>query len=263
MKNICEQKTTKRYRSYPLNFLMAAVLFFICFNAYAQETMQFDSEAKKLEFIRQVLKKEKYLRPNEYNAPHCKQIMEDFLANKNFKAIEPVVRADSLDDPRIAKWRQCEDKGLSGVLVFESLDLLGGPPYRYYRIELDGNKENGPEDMIYHNKCEGEISGRYCMISKNGYTWVDLSDCEIKKGGFTVTGALERRHSHPNAIFLNALVYYKGELWAADFVGGFGFSLMRWLDRERMETCQLWIFESKEKENSYYKKYPPIKTNSK
>jgi len=34
---------------------MAAVLFFICFNAYAQETMKFDSEAKKLEFIRQML----------------------------------------------------------------------------------------------------------------------------------------------------------------------------------------------------------------
>ena len=40
MKNNGEQTTTKRYRSYPLKFLMAAVLFLICFNAYAQETMQ-------------------------------------------------------------------------------------------------------------------------------------------------------------------------------------------------------------------------------
>ena len=234
---------TKRYRSYPLKFLMAAVLFFICFNAYAQETMQFDSEAKKLEFIKQTLKKEKYLRPSEYNAPHCKQIMKDLLADKNFKAIEPVVRADSVDDPRMAKWKQCEDKGLSGVLVFESLNLLGAPPYRYYRIELDENTENGPEDMIYHNQCKGDISGRYCMVSSTGYTWVDLSNCEIEKGGFYVTGALETRSSKPDAIYLNTLVYCKGELWALDFVDGFDFSLMRWLDHERMETCRWKLYK--------------------
>ncbi len=236
------QKMTKKYASYPLKFLIAAVLFFVCFNAFAQETMQFESEAKKLEFIRQVLKKEKYLRPTEYNAPHCKQIMKDFLANKNFKAIEPVVRADSINDLRMAKWRQCEEYGLGGENVFKSLDLLGGPPYRYYRIELDGNEENGPEDMIYHNKCEGETSIRFCMISKNGYTWVDLSNCMIKDG-FPVTGALE---SHSDADFLNALVYYKGKLWAADFVGGFDFKLMRWLDHERMETCRWRLFKPEE-----------------
>jgi hypothetical protein len=189
-----------------------------------------------------VLKKEKYLRPTEYNAPHCDQIMKDFLANKNFKAIEPVVRADSINDPRMAKWRQCEEYGLGGENVFKSLDLLGGPPYRYYRIELDGNEENGPEDMIYHNKCEGETSIRFCMISKNGYTWVDLSNCMIKDG-FSVTGALE---SHSDADFLNALVYYKGKLWAADFVGGFDFKLMRWLDHERMETCRWRLFKPEE-----------------
>ncbi len=226
---------------------MASAVFFICFNAYGQETMQFDSEAKKLEFIRQTLIKEKYLRSDEHNAPHCKQIMKDLLANKNFKAIEPVVRADSVDDPRMAKWKQCEENELPrNPLSFESLDLLGAPPYRWYKIELDGNKEDGQEDMIYYNKCEGEISIKYpCMISKNGYTWVDLSNCEIKKGGFPVTGALERKHSHPDAIFLNTLVYYRGELWAMDFIGGFSIKLMKWLDPERLETCQWWLYKPK------------------
>lgn len=242
MKNNGQQKMTKRYRSCPLKFLMTAVLFFICFNAYAQETMQFDSEAKKLEFIRQTLKKEKYLRPSEYNAAHCGQIMKDFLANKNFKAIEPIVRADSINDPRMAKWKQCEDNELPrNPLSFESLDLLGAPPYRWYRIELDGNKENGPEDMIYHNQ-----TSEPGKLGETGYTSVDLSNCEIKQGGFTVTGALARRHSHPDAIFSNTLVYYKGELWAEDFVSDFDFSLMRWLDHERMETCRWLLFKPKE-----------------
>ncbi len=93
----------KRYRSYPLKFLMPTVLLFICFNAYAQESTKFESEAKKLEFIRQMLTKENYLRLSEYSAPHCKPMMKDLLANTNFKAIEPDVRADSVDDPRIAK----------------------------------------------------------------------------------------------------------------------------------------------------------------
>lgn len=262
MKNNGEQKMTKGYRSYRLKFLMAVVLFFICFNAYAQESMQFDSEAKKLEFIRQMLKKGKYLRPNEYNAPHCKQIMKEFLADKNFKAIEPVVRADSVDDPAMAKWKQCERKDYHDYNVdperfFDWLDSLGGPPYRYYRIELDGNKGNGPEDMIYHNQ-----TSEPGKLGKTGYTWVDLSNCEIKDV-FPVTGALEGRSSKPDAVYLNALVYYKGELWAIDFVDGFAFSLMRWRNHKRMETCQLWIFKSKEEEESYYKKYPRINTNSK
>ena len=246
MKKNGEQKRTKRYRSYSLKFLVGGVLIFVCFNAYAQETMQFDNEAKKLEFIRQALKKEKYLRSDEYNAPHCKQIMKDFLANKNSKAIEPVVRADSVDDPRMAKWKQCEDKDYHDYNVdpkqfFDWLDKLGAPPYRYYKIDLDGNKANGTEDMIYYN-----IPSDRNKRGETGYTWVDLSNCEIKKGGFTVTGALERRYSHPNATFLNTLVYYKDKLWALDFVDGFDFSPMRWLDRDRMETCQWWLFKPKE-----------------
>jgi hypothetical protein len=238
MKNNGEQKMTKRFSSHPLRFLVAAVLFLICFNAYAQETMKFDSEAKKLEFIRQMLAKEKYLRPSSEDkhifAPRCKGMMKDLLANKNFKAVEPAVRADSIDDPRMAKWRQCDREDLlGGPFVFRSLDLLGAPPYRWYRIELDGNKENGPEDMIYYNMSK-DLPG-----SITGYTWVDLENCKIKNG-FTVTGALQTWSRKPNAIYLNTLLYYKGELWALDFVDGYGIKLMRWLDRERMETC-FWV----------------------
>ena len=242
MKNNGQQKTTKIYSSYTLKFLLAVVLFFICFNAYAQESMKFNNEAKKLEFIRQMLGKEKYLRLSEYSALHCKQIMKDLLANRNFKAIEPDVRADSVDDPRMVKWRQCENKDYHDYNVdvkdfFDWLDKLGDPPYRYYKIELDGNRANGPEDMIYYNQ---PIDPKRLKLGTTGYTWVDLSNCE-RKGGFPATGSLTTRSAKPNAIYLNTLVYYKGELWAVDFVDGFGFSLMRWLDLERMETCQWWL----------------------
>jgi hypothetical protein len=224
---------------YLRKFLMATALILICFNAYAQETMQFDSEAKKLEFIRQMLKKEKYLRESEIDPPYGKQMMKDLLANKNFKAIEPDVRADSADDPRLAKWRRCEE-GEGGPLTFVSLWYLGAPPYRYYRIELDGNKENGPEDMIYHNMPQGKGEP-----GRTGYTWVDLKNCDIKDG-FDITGALEHWSDKPNAVYLNMLVYYKGRLWAMEFVDGQDFSLYHWLDHGRMETC-LWALFKPEK----------------
>ncbi|MCJ7784183.1 MAG: hypothetical protein MUP41_09625, partial [Desulfobacterales bacterium] len=91
-------------------------------------------------------------------------------------------------------------------------------------------------DMIYHN----QPSDRNKQ-GETGYTWVDLSNCEIKKGGFTVIGALKIFPRKPDAIYLNTLVYHKGQLWAVEFVDGFGFSLKRWIDHERMETCQ-WYF---------------------
>ena len=100
---------------------------------------------------------------------------------------------------------------------------------------MDGNKANGPEDMIYDNQTSepGEQG-------TTGYTWVDLSNCEIKDG-FPIIGALTKWSRKPDAVYLNTLVYYRGELWAVDFVDGFGFSFKRWLDRKRMETCQ-WYF---------------------
>ncbi|MGZ3535783.1 MAG: hypothetical protein ACXU9K_11225 [Thermodesulfobacteriota bacterium] len=244
MENNYERKMTKRHHSFPLEFLMVAVLLLINFNAYPQESMKFDNEAKKLEFIRQMLAKEKYLRLSEYSAPHCKPMMEDLLANKNFKAIEPDVRADSVDDPRMAKWKQCEHKDYHDYNVdvknfFDWLDALGAPPYRYYRIDLDGNKANGLEDMIYYNQ---PIDPNRLKQGDTGYTWVDLDNCE-RKDGFPATGWMTNTSDKPNAIYLNTLVYYKGKLWAVDFVDGFGFSLMRWLDRERMETCYWRLFK--------------------
>jgi hypothetical protein len=55
MKNNGERKMTKRYRLYTLNFLTAAVLFIICFNAYAQQSMQFDGEAKTPDMEKQII----------------------------------------------------------------------------------------------------------------------------------------------------------------------------------------------------------------
>ena len=93
-------------------------------------------------------------------------MMKDFLAGESFKAIEPDVRADSADDPHLAKWKKCEEETISPH-GFHWLSDLGGPPYRYYKIELDENKENGPEDILYYNMSKD------IPRSTTGYVWVD------------------------------------------------------------------------------------------
>jgi hypothetical protein len=225
-------------------FFMACVCILLVYatNINAQESMRFDSEAKKLEFIRDMLLKEKHLRLSEHMRGHCVDIMKDLLSGNGFQAIEPYVRADSADDPRLEKWSQCRqhdyhDFDIDPKQFFGWLPQLGAPPYRYYRIELDGNLENGPEDLIYH-----ESPDRPTSTTSTGYTWVDLKNCEIKHGGFSATGARSKISKKPNAIYLNTLVRYRGYVWAIDYVEGFGLNISRWVNREGMEICQWWLF---------------------
>jgi hypothetical protein len=246
MKKHKVMKMIKQNKLYFIRYWLAAVILFMCVNAYAQETMQFDSEAKKLEFVRQMLLKEKYLRPSKGSSePHCELMMKDFLAGESFKAIEPDVRADSADDPHLAKWKKCEEETISPH-GFHWLSDRGGPPYRYYKIELDENKENGPEDILYYNMSKD------IPRSTTGYVWVD--GCERKRT-FAIIGALQNWSDKPNAVYLNALVYYKDQLWAMQFIDGQSLKLSRWLDN-RQQGCLSFIFESEEEAKKFYKLYP-------
>lgn len=230
------------------NFLLiiGIIGMMICSSACAQESMQFKSEAKKLDFVRKMLKNEKHMRVSEYSTSHCNQMMKDLLEGKNFKAIEPYLRTDSEDDPRLARWNQCKQKDYHDVGVdedrfFGGLSELGDSPYRFYRIELDGNRKNGPEDMVYYEKPSDPLKS-----GDTGYTWVDLMKCE-RKDGFPVGSMSQFREK---AVSLNALVYYKGKLWAIDYVEGLEFSLMRWINLTKMKTCQWWLYDPKKSKTS-------------
>lgn len=197
--------------------------------AWGGETMVFTSEDKKLEFIKKKMVKEKHRRLVSFGVSNCEEMMDDFLAGKNFRAIEPKVRVNSIDDSRLKKWKQCDDgeKGNYG-----GLEYLGGPPYRYYQIELDNNTKNGPEDMIYY-----EYSDKYYgMIT--GYDWVDLKECEIM-GGFQVSIWPPEQ----DQISLNALAYYKNEFWVVDYKSGSYFRLVTRIGKGEQGTCSWALFQ--------------------
>lgn len=229
----------RQLKAFSLILLAVGSFTFFCESAGGQESMRFDSEARKLDFIRHyVATHRKQIKPFENSPPDCFRVLNDFLADRHFKAIEPVVIADSEDDPRLAKWDQCRgsdyrDLGLAPEELYGSLRLLGGPPYRYYRVELDGNKSNGPEDLIYQETPKDP--SKQTNQTFTGYTWVDLKRCKMK-GTFHATGYVSRFSSKKDAVYLNVLIDYKGQVWFLDYVEGFSLTIARWLGRG-MKTC--------------------------
>jgi|WetSurMetagenome_2_1015567.scaffolds.fasta_scaffold00868_4 hypothetical protein len=216
--------------------MVSGIIISFAINASALESMKFDNEAKKLDFIRQTLKKEKIVVPDK-DPKYCAVMMKDFLAGKNFRAIEPDVRADSADDPRLARWRQCENKESKASDpqdIFDYLESWGSPPYRYYRIGLFGVKGKKPEDLIYLNEAaDGPAS--------SGYAWVNLKRCEIVSG-LPTTRQCDLISKKQNAVILNALVYYKSRLWVVDYSERSYFKLLRRIALDRFETCRWRLF---------------------
>lgn len=231
--------------------LVLGAMFCFCMSANAQENMKFDNEAKKLDFMRQMLSKEKNIwMMNQQYYPLCKGRMQDLLAGKDLKAVEPDVIADSEDDLRLEKWKQCRNRDLRNDFpdiadknFFVALSQVGAPPYRYYRIELDDNPQNGPEDMIYYEYSEE-------LDRHTGYARVDINRCEIKST-YIVTSASSNSSTKPHAVYINTLVYYKGGIWLIDFVEG-GSLLLEKLDRTAV--CH-WRFS----ESAYPAKKEKIK----
>jgi hypothetical protein len=178
---------------------------------HAWESHQFANETEKLKAIQEVVRTLALREPYAQDQ-FCAAFIEDFRAGRNIAAIEPVARADSYDDPGIAKWRRCDDATQDDMrtddpnkLGYNGIGLFGGPPFRYYRIEIDGNPHDGPEDLLYHESVK-----RGSGYGRTGYTWVDLEGCAIRGGAPIATGYLSDR-SRPELYRLN-MVVVRGEV---------------------------------------------------
>ena len=174
-----------------------------------QESYFFESEADKLRVIRDVVRQQKFVYSPRYaEAPeYCKAFMRDFVAGRNIEAIEPEFRTEDKNDPRFAELNRCKDYSFpEGVSPesFYGVGSLGDSPYRYYRLDLDDNPENGTEYLYYH-----EHGG----LGETAYSWVDVSKCEVEGGV-----AIESRQtsgSEPRALYRqNMLVRYQKEMLA-------------------------------------------------
>lgn len=174
----------------------------------AQESSQPTREANKLKALRTVLLQREFSPVSPPERAYCTQLMRDFLADREIVAVEPDVRADSEDDPALKKWHQCDNatpekmQTIDPKAGFDSIQLLGGPPFRYYRIDIDGNPKNGKEDLLYHELTRGDLK-----VGATGYTWVNLDGCFIK-GGAPI---IRSKETPPNFLSIDLVARYKGE----------------------------------------------------
>jgi uncharacterized protein YecT (DUF1311 family) len=144
-------------------------------------------ESAKLKIILEMVRARPF-RPSfdPDDTPYCKRMLSDLARGERIEAIEPRLRMDSEQNPGLERLNRCaaldraeaDDPGFQ----FFGPDQLSGPPYRYYQIELDGDADNGPEDVLYHE-------GQFSRMGNGGpgYTWVKVEKCTIG-GGAPVAG---------------------------------------------------------------------------
>ncbi|MGC2049853.1 MAG: lysozyme inhibitor LprI family protein [Gallionella sp.] len=172
----------------------------------------FDNETDKLKFM-QYIANQYVFEPTKLtaNKEFCRQFFEDFTKDVQLEAVEPDVRAYDEQDPRLDKWHRCEDKEILPD-GFDYLLGLGGPPFRYYQIEVDGKPDNGKEDIIYTDYRKADSGG---VVGHNSYHWVDLEKCKVMGGG--IVTSLNPLYPHPPNIYhLNSIVKYKDSYLTVD-----------------------------------------------
>lgn len=194
------------------------------------ENWQFARDADKLPVIGKALAGRKLVPPIKgYNKePICKAFPKDLIAGRNIEVIEPEIQildandprlggllhvpvGDKVehldrDDPRVGRWHRCDgiDVGDSAAKsnesVFQGLGLDSLLPYRFYRLELDSNSGNGPEDVVMYRLADDG----YAHI----YRWIDLQGCEIR--GMMGTGSPRVRGAdYKDALSL--MIHYRGK----------------------------------------------------
>lgn len=208
-----------------------------------EESYYFAKESEKLKVIRDVVRRQSFAwyNPHDKEPEFCKAFKKDFIEGLHLEPVEPDFRTDDAHDPRFAKLNNCTEYYRQGAEepeqgAFWGVEYWGGPPYRYYSVELDGNSDNGKEVILYH---EPTVELR---TNGTGYGWIDLHSCISKAGASQDT----RWRDTPRYLYrLTTLAKYKGELimvgispsaWAAE-ITSYNFKMWRFSKREHLLEC--------------------------
>ncbi|MBM3254637.1 MAG: hypothetical protein FJZ16_10310 [Candidatus Omnitrophica bacterium] len=150
------------------------------------------SIAQSLEF-----RKRPYIKEDE---SFCKSFLGALKAKREIEFIEPIIRTDDYNDPRLqtylgkcpklhlnksvafepriweyAKTLPEEERERLGTVTFTNMD------FRLYHVDVDNNPKNGKEYLFYGG---GGFSPRLNMAASfTNYLLVDFEKCEIKGSG--------------------------------------------------------------------------------
>lgn len=197
--------------------LFAAVA--LLFAVPAQSAGQSAAEQTKKELI-EIMKGVNFVPQLGKDTPICKTFYEDFKKQTNIEHIQPIVRADSYDDPALKSYRdQCPNfdfrKSLSVPAnqdttgwTEEEWEAVGTPTYglgnfQIYHIDIDNNPKNGEELVFYYEGTRTIVKRlpygkpmteeEYVDPAARGYQTLDLKHCKkslIGGAGFNTGGAV-------------------------------------------------------------------------
>jgi len=208
-----------------------------------EESHYFAKESEKLKVIRDVVRRQSFVwyHPYMQEPEFCKAFKKDFIDGLHLEPVEPDFRTDDAHDPRFDKLNRCTEYYRQGAEepeqgAFWGVEYWGGPPYRYYSVELDGNPANGQEVILYH---EPTVELR---TNGTGYSWIDPQTCVSRAGAGQIT---PRKDATRSLYRLTALAKYKGELimvginpsaWAAE-ITSYNFAMWRLSEKDNLLEC--------------------------
>ncbi len=148
--------------------------------------------------------------------PFCEGFLEALKsASPNIAYIEPVLRTDDPLHPGLSRYEACyRREGGRGESSF-TLCAVGERRFRLYRVELDGNMKNGPEEYLYGQEpsCnQRSPTASYARVDFNTYDACDLYDLLA----VAPENPIDKRSYSDGSI--NALVRYRDRYFIIDFV---------------------------------------------
>lgn len=175
--------------------------------ASGQESHYFKKESDKLLVMQDVVRRQEFSPSLAYQPElaFCAGFLKDFVAGRDIEVVEPNFSSNDENDPRFAKLNRCLNHvrplGTSSS-DFYNVATIGGPPYRFYRIDVDGSSENVQKDVLYsENGYQGET----------GYFWIDSEECVVRGGTNVQPRFRPAKFDSPQNIYrLNIFVLYQG-----------------------------------------------------
>jgi uncharacterized protein len=177
-----------------------------------QDPPELKTEADKLKAMQRVFAQAVRDQPKSRlqlaNHKFCRQLFEDMATGRTVTAIEPEAHIKAEDDPLLDRWRACHSaiEELPASALFP-VYFSGTVPIRLYRTELDGNRENGEEDVLFNSPFRNG-SG---LSGHAGYTWMDLEKCEVR-GAISLPDLIRFRAPPRGRRNLNLLASYQGQV---------------------------------------------------
>jgi uncharacterized protein YecT (DUF1311 family) len=194
----------------------------------------------------------------------CEALLADLQAGKDVEFIEPIVRTDDYNDPKLQAhlgrcpkskplkqvqyqpniWDYFEEEGVpeeereyAGSIYYSSMD------FKLYYVDFDGNPENGKEYLVYGG-CGYEF-GHPGATSFRHYEILDLVRCK-ELGSIQVLETMNHRTMQPTKD-TNGVIQYKSRFYVYELQypdsNNRRIRVHRWNDKSLSKTTTACWFE--------------------